>query len=227
MMRIRAENDPRYFRRYWLLGTVLFGLALWFLYDAMYTYPAGRARGFEDFKAGDKSYFVDEHRKAMTLEQFEVEGASDVQHQWELFSHAGEIKGKPDIALQYFLGAVAALVGAFLISLPLRARGRWIEGSDSGLTSSWGQSLKFEEIETVNKRQWKKKGIAKVTYVTNNSRRTFVVDDYKFDRYRTDAILYQLEQQIDQGRITNGPPEPEPEGEVAAALQSGGSKPKG
>lgn len=226
MMRIRAENDPRYFRRYWILGAVLFGMALWFLFDAAYTYPTGRARGFEDFKRGDKSYFVDDHRKAMTVEQFELEGASDVQHQWEAFAQEGGIKGAPDIALQYFLSAVSALVGAFLLSLPLRARGRWIEASNDGITTSWGESFSFDKVESVNKRQWKKKGIAKVTYIGSNSRRTFIVDDYKFDRYPTDAILYQLEQQIEQGRIINGPPEPEPEGDVAAALQSGGSKPK-
>ena len=88
---------------------------------------------------------------------------------------------------------------------PAPARGRWIEASDTGITSSWGESFKFEEVEEVNKRQWQKKGIAKVTYVANNRRRTFVVDDYKFDRYPTDAILYELEQRIDQGRIINGP----------------------
>lgn len=225
-MRIRSENDPRYYRRYWILGTVLFGMALWFLFDAVYTYPAGRARGFQDFKAGDKTYFVDDLRKGMTIEEFDELDDPELKHQWEAFSHAGDIKGKPDILLQYILAGVSALVGAYLLSLPLRSRGRWIEASNTGITTSWGESFKFDEVESVNKRQWKKKGIAKVTYVANNTRRTFVVDDYKFERYPTDAILYQLEQQIDEGRITNGPPEPAPEGEVAAALQAAGKKPK-
>ena len=78
----------------------------------------------------------------------------------------------------------------FLISIPLRARGRWIEASDAGITSSWGESFQFDEVELVNKRKWRSKGIAKVTYVANNRRRSFVVDDYKFDRYadRRDSV---------------------------------------
>jgi len=200
-------------------------MALWFLYDAAYTYPAGRARGFEDFKAGDKTYFVDERRKSMTIEEFDLLEEPEIKHQWEVYSHAGDIKGKPDIALQYVLSVVSGLIGAYLLSLPIRARGRWIEATDTGIATSWGEAFRFDEVESVNKRQWKKKGIAKVTYVANNARRTFVVDDYKFDRYPTDAILWQLEQRIDPGRITNGPLEPEPEGEVAAALHWNGSKP--
>lgn len=226
-MQIRAENDPRYFRRFLFMGIGLFGLALWFLYDAVYTYPAGRAQGFEDFKNGDKAYFNDDHKKAMTVDQFEVVAEHEKRLQWEKFSHDGEIKGTADITLQYVLAAASALVGSFLISLPLRARGRWVEADDNGVKSSWGQSFKFDEIEAVNKRQWRKKGIAKITYVADDRRNTFVIDDYKFDRYSMDAILYQLEQRIDPGRIANGPPEPEPEagGPVAQAIQAGGRSP--
>ena len=118
------------------------------------------------------------------------------------------------------MAAGCRLLGMFLISIPLRARGRWIEASDTGITSSWGESFKFEEVEEVNKRQWRKKGIAKVTYVANNRRRTFVVDDYKFDRYATDAILYELEQRIDQAESSTARPEPEPEPEAKSRKPS-------
>jgi hypothetical protein len=60
--------------------------------------------------------------------------------------------------------------------------------------------------------------MAKVVYVSGGRRRTFIVDDYKFERYPTDAILYELERRIEPGRITNGPPEPAPEGRVAEIL---------
>jgi hypothetical protein len=53
-----------------------------------------------------------------------------------------------------------------------------------------------------------------------------VIDDFKYQRWATDAILYELEQRIDPGRITNGPPEPEPDGKVAEVLaDSRGSGP--
>ena len=230
-MQIRAENDPRYSRRFLYMGIFALAFGLYCLYDGAIGYPGHRVRGFEDFKAGDKTYFIDDHRKAMTVDQFEADADADpeIRKHWETFAHEGDIKGHPDIVLQYVMAAGCGLLGAFLISIPLRARGRWIEASDTGITSSWGESFKFEEVEEVNKRQWRKKGIAKVTYVANNRRRTFVVDDYKFDRYATDAILYELEQRIEPGRIVNGPPEPEPEpdGEVAKAVQAGGGHRQG
>ena len=59
----------------------------------------------------------------------------------------------------------------------------------------------------LNKRKWRDKGIAKVTYRDGNRKRRFVIDDYKFHRHPTDAILYELEQKIGVDKITGGPPE--------------------
>ena len=73
-------------------------------------------------------------------------------------------------------------------------------------------------MESLNKRKWRSKGIAVVTYVSNNRRCKFAIDDYKFERFHTDAILCQLEQHIDPARIENGPPEPVPEGKIAEIL---------
>ena len=92
-----------------------------------------------------------------------------------------------------------------LISIPLRARGRWIAASDSGITSSWGDSFQFDEVERSTNGSGAAKGSRKVTYVSDGRRRDFVIDDYKFDRYPTDAILYELEQRIDPGRIPTAP----------------------
>ena len=96
------------------------------------------------------------------------------------------------------------------LSIPLRAKCRWIEANDEGLASSWGQSLNYDQITDVNKRQWRSKGIAKISYNDGRGTKRFVIDDYKFDRYPTDAILYEVEQRIDPTLITNGAPEPPP-----------------
>ena len=117
---------------------------------------------------------------------------------------------KTSIVMQYSMFIVAGLIGMWLISIPLRARGRWIESTDGGITSSWGQSFNFDQVENVEKRQWRSKGIARVTYADSGRRRRFVIDDYKFDRHKTDAILYELEQHIDPELITGGPPDPPP-----------------
>jgi hypothetical protein len=116
----------------------------------------------------------------------------------------------PEIFTQYIQALVAFLAGAYLISLPIRARGRWIQADEHGITSSWGQSVPYDQIEQVNKRKWRDKGIAKVTYVDGGRRKMFVVDDFKFMREPTDQILYELEQRIEPERITGGPPEQPP-----------------
>jgi hypothetical protein len=124
----------------------------------------------------------------------------------------------PEIFTQYIQAVVAFLAGIYLLSLPIRARGRWIEADENGITASWGQSLQYDEIEQVNKRKWRDKGIAKVTYIDAGRRKVFAVDDFKFMREPTDQILYELEQRIEPGRITGGPPEQLPGEHLAESV---------
>jgi hypothetical protein len=221
-MRIRAENDPRYTRRFLIMGVCALAFGLYCLYDGLVGYPARRVQGFAEFKDDFKTHFADSRHQNMSLEQFEVTAEDAQREDWEHYIHDRDIPSGPDVMMQFIMTAACAGIGLYLISLPLRARGRWIEASDAGITSSWGQSFAFDQVEEVDKRKWRKKGIADIKYVANNRRNTFVIDDYKFDRYPTDAILFELEQRIDPGRITNGPPEPEPESgsEVAQALEN-------
>lgn len=217
-MHIRAENDPRYGRKFLIMGICALGFAMWCLKDGLFTYPAHRIQGFTEFKIDYKKLFKDEHAKALTVEEFEVVANHDDLLEWAKYAEDRHIPRTPDIVTQFIMASVMIVAGLFLVSIPLRSRGRWIEANDEAVTSSWGERFAFDEVEAVNKRKWRSKGIAKVTYVSEGRRRTFVVDDYKFDRYPTDAILYELEQRIDPGRITNGPPEPAPDGKVAEIL---------
>ena len=113
--------------------------------------------------------------------------------------------------LQFVMAGIVGAVALLLLSIPLRARGRWIEAGDTGIASSWGQSFDYDQVLELNKRQWRSKGIAKVTYHDGRRKRRFVIDDYKFDRHPTDDILYALEQNVDPEKITGGPPEPPPQ----------------
>jgi hypothetical protein len=199
-MTIKAENDPRYSRRFLLMGVAAIGFALWFLYDGAITYPNQRER-------------------ALAYEELQKENADDpvafrdrwhetaAKNSWPT-SYPGEPKTENDITLQFVMAGIVTVVAALLLSIPLRSRGRWIEASDSGITSSWGENFHYDQVRELNKRQWRSKGIAKVTYDDGGRKRRFVIDDYKFDRYPTDDILFQLEQHIDPGLITGGPPEP-------------------
>ncbi len=200
-MAIRSENDPRFSRRFLFMGIAAIGFALYCLVDGTIRYPhkQERAIAFEKLYADNQ---VDQ------WEEFALERgwSTSIPEQSK-----SEEEYRTSIMQQYAMFVVAGLVGLWLVSIPLRARGRWIESTDTGITSSWGQSLNFADIVNLDKRQWRGKGIAKVTYLDNGRKQRFVLDDYKFDRHKTDAILYELEQYIDPALITGGPPESPPE----------------
>jgi hypothetical protein len=207
-MPIRADNDPRFSRRFLIMGIVAIGFGLWSLYDGMVKYPAQRLKGFEEFKVDAKEEFGDPKVKELTVDQFER--TADKNHEWAKYSHERGIKSIPEIFTQYVQAVVASLVGLFLLSIPIRSRGRWIEANETGITSSWGQSFQYDEVEQVNKRRWRDKGIAKVTYIADGRKQVFVIDDFKFMREPADQILFELEQRIELDRIAGGPPEPLP-----------------
>jgi hypothetical protein len=222
-MQIRAENDPRFWRKFLIMGILAVCFAGYCLVDGLVRYPQQREQGFADFKSElaksqHKSMFSDSQHRDMDLAEFEAIAVPEQLQEWEHYSVDRGIPSAASVVMQFIMATISFVVGLLLLSFPLRARGRWIEGNDTGVTSSWGAGFHFDEVEVINKRKWKSKGICKVTYVANGRRSTFIVDDYKFDRYRTDAILYELEQRVDPGRIVNGPPEPppEPDGPVAA-----------
>ena len=67
-MPIRADNDPRFSRRFLIMGVVAIGFAFWSLYDGMVKYPAARVRGFDEFKVEYKSIFENPRIKAMGVD---------------------------------------------------------------------------------------------------------------------------------------------------------------
>jgi hypothetical protein len=215
-MTIRAENDPRYSRRFLIMGIIAIGFALYCVYDGAVMYPASRARGFEEFRKENPTISTTD------AVEFEATATRERRAEWQLFAEHYGFKTGPEIVTQYIMAAITGAVGLFLLSIPIRCRGRWIEIDDSGVRSSWGQSFEFDQVELINKRKWRDKGIAKVYYIDGNRRRLFVVDDFKFMRGPTDEILFVLEQRIDFERITGGPPE-SPPGHTEAAAEPAAS----
>jgi hypothetical protein len=207
-MPLRADNDPKFSRRFLYMGIAAIGFSFWCLYDGFVKYPREQQRAlawekdFADKTTEEWIAFAEERGWSTSLPK---QSKTEEEYKFSIVS-------------QFVMAAVSELVGLYLISIPLRARGRWIESSDDGITSSWGQSFKFNDVVNLEKRQWRSKGIAKVTYLADGRKRRFVIDDYKFDRYKTDEILYELEQRIDPATITGGPPDPPPGAHEEPAL---------
>jgi hypothetical protein len=192
------------------MGVVALGFALWSLYDGAIKYPFQRERALA-------------LRKLMEEDRVNEWNAYAQERGWPTATEGlGEPKSEGDIMLQYVMAAVAGIIGLWLLWGVWRARGTWIKSTATGITSSWGQSLDFDQVLSIDKRRWRSKGIAKVTYRDNGRKRRFILDDYKFNRQSTGQILRELESQVDPTIITGGPPEAlpgEPDQEVAGTYQ--------
>jgi hypothetical protein len=188
------------------MGVVAIGFALYCLYDGFIGYPARQAKGFAEFKALSKS-LTEQERSAATVDEFEAIATKDGREAWHLYAHQGDIPARAEIVTQFVMAAIAGVAGVFLLSIPLRARGRWIELDDSTVRTSWGQSFELDQIEVINKRKWRGKGIARIYYRDGGRVRQFVLDDFKFLRKPTDEIMFEIEQRVGSEKITGGPPE--------------------
>jgi hypothetical protein len=199
-MATRSIDDKRYSRRFILMGAAICGFSLWSLYDGFIKYPReqSRALAYEELER--------EHREN-EWDQLAAEKGWSVQIPQKSKDPTAY---DTSIKLQYAMAGLTALIGLPMLLMALASRGKWIESSDAGITTSWGESFNFDQILKVDKRKWAKKGIAKVYYQDGDQQRRFVIDDFKFERPTMDRLLYELEQHIDADKIVNGPPEPPP-----------------
>jgi hypothetical protein len=227
-MSIRAEYDPRFYRRFYIMGIVAIGFAFYCLYDGFIGYPAQRNQGFEEFKSDYKELFEPPNDRSVPVTEFEAQASQERLKTWKEYIRTRGIKGAADVVMQFVMAAISGLIGLFLLSIPLRARGQWIEMDNNSLRSSWGQEVPIAQIEVIDKRKWRDKGIAKIAYRDGTRKRRFILDDMKFMRDPTDEILFEIEQRIGIEKITNGPPEAVAEPEYAEddALHASSDEPR-
>jgi hypothetical protein len=195
-MPLRANISPGFVWRIGLVALVCFAMAMWFLFDGLVTYPRQRVRALEHQR-------LEEEGRPGEWEDFAR------QRGWST-ADPGEPKTEAEIYTQLILAGVLAPPGLWFLVRFLRARKRWIEADETGLRASWGQQLRFDQIVSLNKKQWAKKGIARITYRQDGRKRGFVLDDWKYEADPTVGILREVEARIDPAQIVGGPPEPPP-----------------
>lgn len=220
-MPVRASIDPKYVRQFLMTAGVFFAFALWFAYDGYIAYPRERDRAlaYQKLKTEDR---LDEWEKTAAEHGWSTKEPEKFERLFELDDPSvlqvaqEELKEahNTDIAIQRWLGGIAALPGLWFVIGFFRVRNRWIEMDETGLRSSQGHQLEFGQIATLDKKKWRSKGIAKVNYRQNGRKRRLVLDDWKYDREATEAILRGVESHLDDGQITNAMREPPPDEEV-------------
>ena len=195
-MALRTDISKRHLFRLAVVGLFCLGFGLWALYDHKVTYPNQRKRALA---------FL-EHKEQGRLEEWT---AYTAERGWQPYD-PGEPKTEAEIAVQFYMFLVAGGAGLLVLIHVLRCLGRWIEIDDSGLTSSRGEKLAFDQITAIDKKKWDKKGIAKIQYQDNGREKVFTLDDFIYERPTTDDILRQVEDRVGHDKIVNGKPEPPP-----------------
>ncbi len=203
-MTVRAEFQKNYLMRYAALAAVCLLMAAWFGYDGLVGYPQKLvyARAYDELRSLDSTQRIDKWKKLAAENNWPKDVPTKTAEEVE-----------SDITGQYFWGGLNLLVGLPALFLLLRSRGSWVQGTDGGLTTSWGQTLRYADVKSLDKRKWQRKGIAKATYIESvaggpeNVSRTFVFDDFKFDREPLGKMLSELESHLSPEQITGGEPE--------------------
>ncbi len=201
-MALRANFQKSYLFRYLVFVLVCIPLGFWFLYDGIIAWPK-QLPMIRAYEAIDKN-----------LEQKEI------QDKWNEIAKAnGWSKSPPKktsaemesaITGQYLWASLSFLVGAIAATYYLRSKNAWVEETESGLITSWGQKLEYAKVSKLEKSKWETKGIAKAFYFEKGQRRIFTFDDFKFDRAPLGRMLYNLEQVIPFSKVVGGPLESPP-----------------
>ena len=185
-MSTKAIIRPGYRWRLAAIGGVLLAAGLWFLYDGVVGYPD------QKLKYDTYMQITEEHPE--TWQQPWQEAAD--AHGWS--TDIPKPRTDSDIMQQYIYAGLLLPAGVVLLVVFQRMNGRWIAADEQGLSTSWGKTASWDAIESVDKSRWKNKGIAVVRIRAQQGGKPgkITLDDWKYDREPTAAILAQVESRL-------------------------------
>jgi hypothetical protein len=189
----RANFQHNYRMRYLALAAICLLMAAWFGYDGLIGYPSKlpAAMAYDELRELDSAVRAERWK--------EVAAAQDLSPEVPKKT-APEIRS--DIFGQYIWGGLNLLVGLPALILLIRSRGKWVEPTAEGLTSSWGETVRFADVTQLDKTKWARKGIAKARYRSSGGgERVFVFDDFKFEREPMGKMLADLEAALSPEQI--------------------------
>ena len=203
---VRANFQSSYQRRYLLLAGVCMFMAAWFAYDGLIGYPSKlpAARAYDAIRDLDSAERSERWREIAE------------QNGWprRVPDKSAETI-ESDITGQYFWALLNLALGLPALVLYIRSRGAWIESTAEGLITSRGERVDFADVRRLDKKKWATKGMARATYVRDGVERTFVFDDFKYDREPIGKMLRALEDALSPEQIVGGPSENQRDAEAA------------
>ncbi len=211
---IRADYDPKYFRRFLFIGLGCIAFTGWCFYDALVGYPRELERANMYWtpnpdRPGDYSGMEREPWRTLVRERG---WPTDPPEQPTAIEHK--------IESQYFYAVICVMIAIPCLLKWFLARGSWVEGDGKQLRTSRGIEFHFDQIIDIDKTKWEKKGITRIQYEAGGRRLTFAFDDFKYQREPMGKILTNIEATLTDEQIRGGEREsvPQPEAAPSAAV---------
>lgn len=199
-IQLHADFSNSFRNRYLIVGIVLTGFTFWCLYDGLVAYPKQREQTQEPW---------DTYQEIVEKAGTDQPSGTAIQEQWEAIANEKgwstelppeEPKTDNDIIVQYIMAAITGCLSLpFLVSYFL-SRGQWVELDDDGIRTSRGQEFSLNQITVVDKRKWKNKGLAIISYLKpeDERERKFVLDAFKFQATPTDQMMEIIDSKISE-----------------------------
>lgn len=206
-MDIKATPRRGYILKFLLIGLAALAFGGVHLKDAIFVYPQLRtyADAYEQMRGP-----LDENGNAMISD-------GDLQEQWKVYALENKVSiAEPvlnekldfNIAYNYLIGVVFSAMGVACLLVAIPTFGKWIELRDGVLRDNRGTEIDLQNVTSIDKKRWEKKGIAKVISAAAGGKgKTITIDDIKFEREPADQIMAAIEQTAGEDKIVNGLPE--------------------
>jgi hypothetical protein len=200
-MTVRATTDSKFLLKFLLIALVCLGFAAYALYDGLVKYPSWipSAEVWANLKADES---LDDAERDARYKLAAEENGWPSKRQGKTPEDIHQL-----IIWQYIFIVIGIGIGLPCLIWFLKNRGTWVETTEGGLKSSWGQEVDFDQIKNFDKKKWEKKGIGVLTYETSTGPKKLVLDDLKYARKEMDEIVRLVESKIPREMITNGEPE--------------------
>lgn len=174
-------------RRYWgfvwkpvVVGTALFAMGLWFLYDGWVKYPADNQRIFEV------------RQKITDLEKNRQEKSDEYAKLKEELPTLKEHTGS-DINLQRVLGALLTPFGLYWLFSNLGASRGEVRLSGNTLNVPGHPPVTLDQFTELDSKRWERKGIAIATYqLPDGQSGSIRLDDFLYQRKPIDQIYDKI-----------------------------------
>ena len=188
---LRANYVPSYFRRFLFVFIGCIAFAGWCLYDGFINYP-------KKLEIAKVYYEMPEENRAELWREKAKENG------WPIEKPKSPEKIQHGIGQQWFMAGLCALIGIPAFLKWFLAKGTWVEGDEKTIRNSKGKELAIENITKINKRKWEEKGLAKIHYTDGGKSKTFVMDDFKYDRESMGQIMRNAEANLTAEQVIGG-----------------------